>query len=164
MRERQSHSDEFKDAIRLKILNRNGKSMHEVCEDEGVKYSTAFNWVHGRVKTGDMKKQKSVGKYSAEQKLKILIDTGALSEAELGVYLRAQGLFSAQLVEWKKEILVSMAGPKKSNLKKDTRDQKIKALEKNLLRKDKALAEASALLILQKKVNLIWGESDEDDE
>jgi transposase len=164
VRERQSYSDEFKDAIRLKILNRNGKSMHEVCEEEGVKYSTAFNWVHGRVKTGDMKKQKSTGKFSAEQKLKILIDTGALTEAELGVYLRTQGLYAAQLIEWKKDFLSSRAEPKRMNAKKDTRDQKIKALEKNLRRKDKALAEASALLILQKKVNLIWGESDEDDE
>lgn len=164
MRDRQSYSDEFKDAIRLKILNRNGKSMHEVCEAEGVKYSTAFNWVHARGKSDGMKKQKSIGKYSAEQKLKILIETGSLSEAEFGAYLRAQGLFSAQLLEWKKEILVSMAAPKKINAKKDDRDKKIKSLEKNLLRKDKALAEASALLILQKKVNLIWGESDEDDE
>lgn len=164
MRDRQSYSDEFKDAIRLKLLNRSGKSMHEVCEEEGVKYSTAFNWVHGRGKSDVMKKQKVTGKYSAEQKLKILMETGSLSEAELGVYLRTAGLFSAQLAEWKKQFLLSMAAPKKTNAKKDNRDKKIKSLEKNLLRKDKALAEASALLILQKKVNLIWGESEEDDE
>lgn len=164
MREKPSYSSEFKDAVRLKILNRNGKSIHEVCEDEGVKYSTAFNWVHGRVNYAGMKKQKSIVKYSAEQKLKILIETGSLSEAELGAYLRTTGLYSAQLIEWKKEFLFSMSAPKKINARKDDRDKKIKSLEKNILRKDKALAEASALLILQKKVNLIWGESDEDDE
>jgi len=39
---------------------------------------------------------------------------------------------------------------------------KNKKLESELRRKDKALAEASALLILKKKANLIWGESEDD--
>jgi len=56
-----------------------------------------------------------------------------------------------------------MASMKKSRSKKDERDEKIKKLEREILRKDKALAEASALLILQKKVNLIWGDNDEDE-
>ena len=37
-----------------------------------------------------------------------------------------------------------------------------KALKKELRRKEKALAEAAALLILQKKANRLWG-YDEDD-
>jgi hypothetical protein len=45
--------------------------------------------------------------------------------------------------------------------KKDTRDETIRQLEREILRKDKALAEASALLILQKKVDLIWGNRNE---
>ncbi len=43
---------------------------------------------------------------------------------------------------------------------KDVRDERIKELEREVLRKDRALAEASALLILQKKVSLIWGDED----
>jgi len=105
--------------------------------------------------------QKSSSKYSAEQKLKILIDTGSLNEAELGAYLRKEGLFSTQLDVWKKDFLLSVSSLKKPKKSKDERDQKIKSLEREILRKDKALAEASALLILQKKVSLIWGKSDE---
>ena len=137
--------------------------MAEICDEEGVKYSTADNWVRKRKRdmSIDMKKQKSSAKYSAEQKLKILIDTGTLSEAELGAYLRKEGLFSTQLDEWKKEFLLSVSSVKKPKKSKDERDQKIKSLEREILRKDKALAEASALLILQKKVSLIWGNSDE---
>lgn len=45
----------------------------------------------------------------------------------------------------------------------DERDEKIKDLERELRRKDKALAEASALLILQKKIDLIWGNKGEDE-
>ena len=137
--------------------------MAEICDEEGVKYSTADNWVRKRKRdmSIDMKKPKSSAKYSAEQKLKILIDTGSLSEAELGAYLRKEGLFSAQLDEWKKEFLLSVSSIKKPKKSKDARDQKIKSLEREILRKDKALAEASALLILQKKVSLIWGNNDE---
>lgn len=163
MRERPSYSKEFKDAIRVKILNRGHKSIPEICEEEGVKYSTADNWVRNRASSNEMKKQKNSNKYSAEQKLKILIDTGSLPEAELGAYLRKEGLFSAQLEEWKKEILFSMASVKMPKKLKDERDQKIKSLEREILRKDRALAEASALLILQKKVSLIWGNKDEDE-
>jgi transposase len=100
---------------------------------------------------------------TAEQKLKVLMETAALSESELGAYLRKAGLFSQQLDEWKAEFLWSMKSLKKPKPVKDHRDEKIRSLEREILRKDKALAEASALLILQKKVNLIWGNSDEDE-
>lgn len=163
MGQRQSYSTEFKDVIRAKLLNRGNRSIIEVCEEEGVSHRTAANWIHSRVISSDMKKKKSSQKWTAEQKLKAIIETASLSESELGAYLRKEGIFSTQLEEWKKEILSSLTSPQKLKLTKDDRDQKIKSLEKEILRKDKALAEATALLILQKKVNLIWGNKDEDE-
>lgn len=162
MRKKHGYSDEFKNAIRLKILNRGQRSAAEICAEEGVNYSTADNWVRSRGKSMDMKSRKNSSKYSAEEKLKFIVETGSLSESELGAYLRKEGLFPAQLDEWRKEFILSMSSMKKS--KKDARDERIKKLERELLRKDKALAEASALLILQKKVNLIWGNSEEGEE
>ena len=161
MGQRQNYSNEFKDAIRLKILNRGNKTLTEICESEGLKLGTVSKWVRADVSSLVMKKRNS-SKWSAEQKLKALIETACLSEAELGAYLRTNGLFSPQLEQWRKEILSSLALVPK-NIAKDDRDQKIKVLEREILRKDKALAEASALLILQKKVNLIWGYKDEDE-
>lgn len=163
MGQRQSYSREFKDAITAKILNRGNRSVAEVCEVEGVGLSTAANWIRPRASSSEMKKQKSSHKWNPEQKLKALMETSSLSESDLGAYLRKEGIFSSQLEEWKKEFLSSMAESWKSKFAKDDRDQKIKILEKEILRKDKALAEASALLILQKKVNLIWGNKDEDE-
>ena len=163
MGQRQSYSKEFKDAIRAKILNRGSRSVADVCEAEGIGLSTCANWIRPRVNSSAMKKSKNSHKWNPEQKLKALIETAALSEAELGVYLRREGIFSAQLDEWRKEILSSMTESRKSKFAKDDRDQRIKVLEREILRKDRALAEASALLILQKKVNLIWGHSDEDE-
>ncbi len=161
--QRERYSKEFKDAIRAKILNRGNRTIAEVCEEAGVALKTAANWIRPHVMASSMKKQKSSHKWNPEQKLKALIETASLSEAELGAYLRKEGVFSAQLDEWKKEILNSLTSPGKLKVAKDDRDQKIKVLEREILRKDKALAEATALLILQKKVNLIWGNSDEDE-
>lgn len=164
MEKRESYSNEFKDSVRSKILNRGSRTIAEICEDAGVGKSTAVNWIKARGNPSDMKKQKGSQKWSAEQKLKALIETASLSEAELGAYLRREGLFSGQLEEWKKEFISSLtSSAKKSKSGKDERDQKIKSLEKEVQRKDKALAEATALLILQKKVNLIWGNKDEDE-
>lgn len=164
MEKRESYSKEFKDSVRAKILSRGNRTIAEVCEEAGVGKSTAINWIKNRGNSSDMKKQKGSQKWSAEQKLKVLIETASLSEAELGSYLRREGLFSSQLDEWKNEFILSLtSSSKKSKFGKDERDQKIKSLEKEVLRKDKALAEATALLILQKKVNLIWGNKDEDD-
>ncbi|MBK7961775.1 MAG: transposase [Bdellovibrionales bacterium] len=86
-----------------------------------------------------------------------------MSEADLGAYLRREGLYTHNLEEWKAEFISIVNSSKKKKKVKDERDKKIKNLERDLLRKDKALAEASALLILQKKVNLIWGTDDEDE-
>ena len=77
-------------------------------------------------------------------------------------YLRREGLHSHQLQEWREEVLKGLqSAPRKLQSKKDERDEKIKSLEHELRRKDKALAEASALLILQKKIDLIWGSKSE---
>jgi hypothetical protein len=96
-------------------------------------------------------------KYSPEEILKIISETYSLTEEELGLYLRRQGLHSHQLTEWKNNILNSMNKPTPSPAKKDDRDKKIKELEKNLKKKNAALAEVSALLILEKKCKISGG-------
>ena len=164
MGQRQSYKDEFKDAIRSKILNRGNRTIAEVCEEAGVSVGAASNWIRPRVIGSGMKKQKSSSKYSPEQKMRILIETAQLSESELGAYLRKEGLFDTQLAEWKSDFISLMAKGRLKKIGKEGRDKEIKGLRRELLRKDKALAEASALLILQKKVNLIWGDKDEEDE
>ena len=111
-----------------------------------------------------MAKQKTAKKWTAEEKLKAINETHAMSEEELGAFLRREGLHSHQLQEWREEVLKGLeSAPRKSLSKKDERDEKIKTLERELRRKDKALAEASALLILEKKIDLIWGKKGEDE-
>ncbi len=78
-------------------------------------------------------------KWTGEAKLKAVVDTSGLSESEVGAYVRREGLYSNQVSEWRTEIIEHLGT--KASFKKDERDEKIKVLEREILRKDKALAE-----------------------
>lgn len=160
---RRKFSEDFKDAIVRKILNRGDQTITEVCRQEGVVLSCALTWMKKCASVSGMTKSKSSVRWTADEKLRVLIQSNGLSEEELGVFLRKEGLHSHQISEWKAFILEALdSKAQKSSGIKDGSAQRIRELEKDLHRKDKALAEASALLILQKKVNLIWGSKDED--
>lgn len=100
--------------------------------------------------------------WSPEEKLKAVFEAQALSEGELGAFLRRQGLHEAQLQEWRTLILAGLQGrQQRAGAMPSTADaRRIRELEKELDRKDKALAETAALLVLQKKVHAFWGDAD----
>jgi transposase len=90
-------------------------------------------------------------KYSGELRFSILLETATLSEAEISEYCRTKRLYPDQVKQWKQAFIKSDIKPAKTT---DTVDKKrIKALEKELARKEKALAETAALLVLRKKYN-----------
>lgn len=154
------HSKEFRDAIVLKILNRGNKTVKEVCEGENIGVSTATNWLRTAKMPGMDKKAESK-KWTSKEKLRVIGESLSASEKETGILLRKEGLHSHQLEEWKTQVLVSLEPKAKKQVKStDERDLQIKRLEQEILRKDKALAEVSALLILKKKVDLIWGDEE----
>jgi hypothetical protein len=123
---------------------------------KNVGVPAAANWLRSAKMLPMLKKTESK-KWTSKEKLRVISESLSLSEEETGILLRKEGLHSYQLEEWKAQILVSLAPKLKRVKSTDERDEQIKRLEQEVLRKDKALAEASALLILQKKVNLIWG-------
>ena len=96
--------------------------------------------------------------WSAEEKLAALLEYERLSEEERGKFLRGKGLHEVHLARWKKEILEGLKLKPFAGGKKDPQRKRIAALEKELRRKEAALAEAAALLVLKKKADAIWGE------
>lgn len=100
--------------------------------------------------------------WSPEDKLNAVFEAQALCEDELGAFLRRKGLHEAQLQEWRTLILVGLQGHRqRAGARPSTADaRRIRELEKELDRKDKALAETAALLVLQKKVQALWGDAD----
>lgn len=149
-------SQEFKQAIVKKLLSRGKQTVAQFCEENGLVLSTVTRWQSDCANVLKMNYKKNKSKLSSENILKIIVETYSLNEEDLGLYLRKNGLHSAQIAEWRESILTSMNQPKIFLNKKDERDFRINDLEKNLRKKDAALAEVSALLILQKKANLLW--------
>ena len=103
--------------------------------------------------------------WTPEEKLEAVIEAATLPEEELGAFLRRQGLHEAQLREWRQQLLQGLEQPAQGAKKKRTAEaRRLRQLERELERKDKSLAEAAALLVLQKKVQAIWGDEDDDTE
>lgn len=152
----QKFAKEFKEAIVKKLLHRGSQTIPDFCEANNVAVSTVSRWQSECANTSEMKTKKNKSKYSSENILKIVSETHLLNETDLGLYLRKHGLHSNQVNEMRSSILTSMKLPKINLNKKDDRDIKIISLEKDLKSKNAALAEATALLILQKKIDLIW--------
>jgi transposase-like protein len=112
-----------------------------------------------------MNKEIQPDKWSNEEKFSVVLETSALAEVELNEYCRAKGLYPEQVKRWKQACI---EGNKQNPVKKakDTAEQKsdkkqIKALERELHRKDKALAEAAALIVLGKKYDAYWKEKED---
>lgn len=97
---------------------------------------------------------------SAEEKLKIVTEAEMIPEEQLGAFLRRNGIHEAQLREWRSMMLSGLQKPSRST-KNTEETKKIQQLEKELQRKEKALAEAAAIIILKKKVQSIWGGEEE---
>ena len=101
--------------------------------------------------------------WSAEDKLKVVMEAAALDDEQLGAFLREKGLHMTHLEQWRKQMLdgLQLTGSKKRTKDKKAYTKRIRTLEKELRRKDKALAETAALLVLKKKVQEIWGDEDD---
>lgn len=101
--------------------------------------------------------------WNAEEKLNILIEAAAVPEETLGAFLRRKGLHEAQLTQWRQAVLLGLEKPSSRAAKKRTPEaRRVRELERELARKDKALAEAAAILVLKKKAEAIWGDGDDD--
>ena len=107
---------------------------------------------------------KNPDQWTPENQLAVIIETAALNEAEMAEYCRKKGLFAEQIQQWKAAFIsgvsakpVASSEQRKALTVEQKKDkQTIKKLEHELRRKDKALAETAALLVLTKKAREIW--------
>ena len=107
-----------------------------------------------------MSSKKRPDKWPAEQKLKTVQEYDSLPDEEAqGRFLRERGLYSVDIERWREEMLQALS---RKQSRKDPKNQRIKELERELRRKEKALAETAALLALKKKARDIWGASEAD--
>ncbi len=157
------YSYKFKEAMVKKLITGSAESAGSLSLEVGVPQSTLSRWVreYGTVSNGGngMKKIRPQD-WNAEEKLNAVLEYERLEEEQRGQYLREKGLHEVHIEQWKQSILEGLRRGKLN--KKDPQTQKIRELEKELRRKDKALAETAALLVLKKKARAIWGEPEDE--
>lgn len=153
------YSDAFKAKMVRKMLPPGAMTSTALAAETGLNPSTLWRWLDEARRVSAM--NKPAKKWTAAEKLRVVAESGKLRDADLGEFLRREGLHEAQLKEWRTTAEASLSeGPKSQ--KKSPEARRIKELEREIHRKDKALAEASALLILKKKAEAIWGAMDGD--
>ena len=144
----------------------NAETGQAVARNTGVSKSSLSKWLNEARSVARMNKNDppsaptmasvSPMEWTAERKLLVVAKAMALADDELGDFLRREGVHEAQLSEWKLALLGGLKAPPKLV---NVRDRKrIRKLERELHRKDKALAETAALLVLQGKVRALWEE------
>mgnify|MGYP002071647857 CR=1 FL=1 len=164
------YSETFKTKMVQKMLSPNGRTMTGLSREFGVPEATLYRWRNGAT-LGGMSWSSSDNKtnattashdWSAEEKLAVVLEAAAVPDAELGEFLRRKGLHEAQLREWRQQALGGLRGKQAAKATTGEDARRVRELERELARKDKALAEAAALLIHKKTAQAIWGDEDDD--
>ena len=89
------------------------------------------------------------------------LTTAAMDEAQRNAWCREQGIFPADLQQWRQDAVAGLSQPEEARASpQETREdrRRIKELERDLRRKEKALAETAALLVLSKKLEALFQE------
>jgi len=160
------YSANFKQAI-VKKLAESALSDRQFAIQEGLAVTTLHSWkVKYQIERVDQRGIVNPESWSPEEKFAIVLEVASFSETELGEYCRAKGLYPEQVKLWKQFCIQgNMTNNEHKRLaavEAKADKKRIKELERELNRKEKALAETAALLVLRKKLNALWEESEED--
>lgn len=163
------YSPERKAAVLTKMLPPNNIPLGQLAREEGISYATLAKWrAEARAKGRFLPDAHATPEgWTSRDKLAAVIETASLNEHDLGEYCRQRGLYAEQIRVWREACARANDWDEAAThrIARETRDDKkrIKNLERELARKEKALAEAAALMILRKKAEAIWGRRDGED-
>jgi transposase-like protein len=161
------YSLEFKQAMVKKICSPGGPSVYGLAAETGVSKSALFSWIKKFNSTTADKSEKVRFGHSFADKMKAVIEFEELDETAQGLFLRRNGFHSNQLVKWKSDFMAleeeakRKVGRPKLDPELVAAREKIKALERELNRKEKAIIEQACLIVLLKKTEEIWKKYEE---
>ncbi|SFB35462.1 Transposase [Collimonas sp. OK607] len=155
----EKHSEAFIEQALAKAYSRGDRTIMSVAEDLKVNHHTLRYWMKNKAVTksgASAAREKRPQDWTAEEQLLALQETHGLSGEALQAWCRERGIFAHHLTSWRAAFCKggkeTASGPREVRTLKD---ENVK-LKRELVRKDKALAEAAALLILQKKFRALW--------
>jgi transposase len=158
-------SEAAKEVLVKKALGQKSIYVKSIAKQNSVGYSSLKKWMKD-YRSGQLNLCKTTKKpLTRLDRLEHILATAALDEQALGVYCRERGLYAVQLSEWKNEIMTEKTDEEKyQTLLAEIKTLRIenKHLKQDINRKDRALAETTALLVLKKKAAVIWGEPEDD--
>ena len=163
MREQRQYSESFRQQALEKVYTRDSRSVRSVADDLNMSFGTLRNWMKADRKNNSSarmgKQSRRPNDWGLVERLEILMKSHDLDEEAMNAFCREQGIFRHHLEQWQVALVAGGAEDTRAELRelKDTN----KALTRELNRKEKALAEAAALLVLQKKYRALWEEKDE---
>jgi transposase-like protein len=172
------YPDMFKTAMIQKMTGPGALSATALSKQVDISQATLSKWLrmagvvstygypngaYEYTKMAKIKDPKRPTDWSAEEKLKVVMEAVLLDQEQLGAFLREKGLHQVHLEQWRSQMLEGLENgfSKKLSIQKKADANRIRSLEKELNRKDKALAETAALLVLKKKVQEIWGDEED---
>jgi transposase len=168
------YSESFRNRMVEKLTGPRAMTATALSTEVGVPQSTLSRWLRGAgtvLRTMPPSNDnaeapppvKRPQDWTVEEKWALVVEAAAIPQAELGAFLRRKGVHEAQLVEWRAAAMAGLQRPSRRERKAANVERlRVRKLERELQRKDKALAEAAALLVLKKKAQAIWGDADDD--
>ena len=167
-----NYTNSFKAKMVQRLSSPNAISAMSLSKEVGVSQPQLSRWLRMARTVAPMTKERrgelgpQVGSSrSADEKVRIVMAAAARAPGEVGAFFRREGVHEAEVEQWRAAIMeagttaLEGGAPRASSRGAD--GKRIKELERELRRKDKALAETAALLVLQKKVREIWGDGDD---
>ncbi len=156
------YSPERKEAVLKKLMPPNNLSVAVLAKEEGISDATLYNWRLQARKQGRLMpdSDNTPNGWTSRDKFAAVMETAAMNQAQTAAYCREKGIYPEQLIEWREACEHAndwnQASEKKLKEATQSERKKNKQLQKELNRKEKALAEAAALLVLQKKYNALF--------
>lgn len=159
MNKKTSYTDAFRQQALQKAYSRGSRSVISVAEELNMNHWTLKNWMASKKQNKSRQQSntaKSPGNWTSAERLDALMTTHSMDEQALNTYCRSKGIFTHHLKQWREDF--ESGTPALSSHLVELRDLKSsnKNLQTELNRKEKALAEAAALLVLQKKFQALW--------
>ena len=152
------HSPEFKEQALLKARLRGTRSILSIATELNMSPGTLKRWMLDSAKAGEQALRETslaldgpAASWSPSQRLTALQESYALSGPALAAWCRERGVFEHQLAQWHDEFCASAvpASREAAGAFRELQRQH-EQLQRELRRKEKALAEVAALLVLQK--------------
>lgn len=160
------YSPERREAVLKKMMPPGNKTISRLAAEEGISEATLVNWRKQAREKGLLLPDGNNGPeaWCSRDKFAAVVETAALNETALSEYCRKKGLYPEQIRHWRCACEDANDWDRAHNrrLRAELKEERKRSrdLERDLNRKEKALAEAAALLMLRKKLQAIWADNE----